>query len=488
MTKRRDFIKKSLLGSAGIAIGGTGFSSKSYASIIGANNEVRLAVVGLGVRGTGSHIPSFGRLPGVKIVAVCDPDRERLSAAAQKVATSFNNKPEEVVDVRKLMERKDFDAISVATMQYWHSLPTIWACQTGRHVYVEKPLAHFIWESRQMVNAARKYDRIVQVGTQNRSIKAYDELAQWLKEGHLGKILYATCFCSKPRQSIGKRTEPLPIPKTLDYDLWSGYASNGPIYRDRIQYDCSFTWDKGDGESVNQGVHEVDIARWILGYTGLPRRTMSIGGRFLFNDAGDVPNTQIICYDYPEAPILYVVYNLPKSKEYLTPEKWNTQPDFRGENGVGVCVQCEGGYTMRTEAFDLEGNKIRSFSGREDHFANFIEALRSGNREDLNSEIIEGHRSTNICHVGNISYRMGTTASVSDQRRQVADGDIIAWQEMYNTYIKYLNGLGVDPNTSTLGPWLECDSERECIRNNPKANEIVRGFYRKGYEIPEIAW
>jgi len=488
MAKRRDFIKKSTLGAAGIVIGGLGMSSGSYSSVIGSNDEIRIAVVGCGVRGAGSHIPSFGRLPGVKIVAVCDPDRERMSGAAQKVATTFNNKPAEVHDIRKLMERKDFDAVSIATMQYWHSLPTIWACETGRHVFVEKPLAHFIWEGRQMVNAARKYDRIVQVGTQNRSITAYEEMAQWLKEGHLGKVLYATCFCSKPRQSIGKRSEPLPIPKTLDYDIWCGYADNGPVFRDRIQYDCSFTWDKGDGESVNQGVHEVDIARWILGYTGLPRRTMSLGGRFLFDDAGNVPNTQIICYDYPEAPILYVVYNLPKSKEYLTPDKWNIQPDFKGVGGVGVCIQCEGGYTLRTEAFDLEGNRIRSFSGRGDHYANFIDALRSGRREDLNAEIMEGHRSTNICHAGNISYRLGAPATLAEQRKQVADGDIIPWQEMYNTYVKYLNGLGVDPNTSILGPWLECDPERECIRNNPRANEIVKGFYRKGYEVPEIAW
>ena len=488
MTKRRDFIKKSLLGTAGIAIGGMGFSSKSYASIIGANEDIRLAVVGCGGRGRGSHIPSFGKIPGVKIAAVCDPDRELLSAAAQKVSDSFNFKPAQVVDVRNLMERKDVDVVTIATMQYWHSLPSIWACQTGRHVFVEKPLAHFIWEGRQMVNAARKYDRLVQVGTQNRSISAYEEMAKWLREGHLGKILYATCFCSKPRRSIGNRSEPLPIPKTLDYDLWCGPADNGPIYRDKIQYDCSFTWDKGDGESVNQGVHEVDIARWILGYTGLPRRTMSIGGRFLFDDAGDVPNTQITCYDYPEAPILYVVYNLPKSKEYLTPEKWNTQPDFRGANGVGVSVQCEGGYTLRNEAFDLAGNKIRTFSGRENHFENFIDAVRSGKRKDLNAEIIEGHLSTNICHAGNISYRLGTTKSIAEQRKQVAEGDIVAWQEMYNTYVKYLNGLEIDPATSVVGPWLECDAERECIKDNAKANEIVRGFYRKGYEVPEISW
>jgi len=155
-------------------------------------------------------------------VAVCDPDRVRLAAAAKSVATKFNYTPDEAVDVRRLMERNDLDAVSVATMQYWHSLPTIWACQTGRHVYVEKPLAHFIWEGRQMVHAARKHNRLVQVGTQSRSNKAYAAMGAWLKEGHLGKIQYVTCFANKPRRSIGKRTEPLPIPETLDYELWCG--------------------------------------------------------------------------------------------------------------------------------------------------------------------------------------------------------------------------------------------------------------------------
>ena len=310
--------------------------------VMGANEEIRLAVIGCGVRG-GTHIAEFGKLPGVRIVAVCDPDRVRLAAAAKTVATKFNYQPEDVVDVRQLMERKDLDAVSVATMQYWHSLPTIWACQTGRHVYVEKPLAHSIWEGRQMVRAARKYDRLVQVGTQNRSVKGYAAMASWLKEGHLGKIQYVTCFANKPRHSVGKRAEPLPIPDTLDYELWCGPARKEPIYRDKLQYDCSFTWNMGDGESCNQGVHEIDIARWMLGYTGLPRRTMSIGGRFVFNDAGEVPNTQI------------------------------------------------------------------------------------------------------------------------------------------------MQDIEVVPNTSTLGPWLQCDAARECIQDNAKANELVRGNYRQPFTVPEIS-
>lgn len=474
---RRQFVRSSVAAAAAL-----GMPKISLASAAGANEEIRMAVVGCGNRG-GTHVAEFGKQPGVRIVAVCDPDRLRLAGFAKRVEASYGNRPDQVVDVRRLMDRHDLDAISVATMQYWHSLPTIWACQSGRHVYVEKPLAHFIWEGRQMVNAARKYNRLVQIGTQSRSIRGYAALAAWLRQGHLGKIQYATCFANKPRQSIGDRSEPLPIPETLDYELWCGPARKEPIYRDRIQYDCSFTWNMGDGESCNQGVHEVDVARWILGYTGLPRRTMSVGGRFVFNDAGNVPNTQIICYDYPEAPILYEVHNLPKNKECMTPKKWNTQPNFRGAR-VGVCVQCEGGYTLGATAYDDKGKAIKSFGPSENHFANFIRALRSGKREDLNADILEGHISTSICHAGNISYRLGAVAPLDQQRKHV--GELACWREMSERYVAYLGDIGVDPNTSTLGPWLQCDAENECIKDNPRANELVKGFYRKPFEVPEI--
>lgn len=476
---RRKFIHGSAASAAAIAI-----PRMAGASVLGANDEIRMALIGCGVR-AGTHIAEFGKLKGVRIVAVCDPDRTRTAKIAATIEKKFGYKPDEVVDVRRVFDRKDVDAVSVATMQYWHALPTIWACRTGRHVYVEKPLSHFIWEGRQMVHAARKYDRLVQIGTQSRSTRGYAELAAWLKEGHLGKIKYATCFANKPRTSIGKRTEPLPIPETLDYELWCGPARKEPIYRDKIQYDCSFTWNMGDGESCNQGVHEVDIARWILGYSGLPRRTMSIGGRFVFNDAGEVPNTQIICYDYPEAPILYEVHNLPKNKECMTPKKWSTQPDFKGAK-VGVCVQCEGGYTLGTSAYDNKGTKLKSFAAKEDHFENFIKALRSGRRADLNAEIEGGHRSTSICHAGNISYRLGHVASLDEQKRQVAD--IAPWREMHERYVKYLGDIGVDPGTSTLGPWLECDAERECIKgpHDEEANKLVRGVYREPFVVPEV--
>lgn len=470
---RRQFVKQTATLAAAI-----GFPMVAHRRVLGANDEIRMAVVGLGVRG-GVHIGAFGAQPGVRLVAVCDPDRVRLEAAAKGIESRYGNKPEQVVDVRRLMDQKDLDAVSVATMQHWHSLPTIWACQTGRHVYVEKPLAHFIWEGRQMVNAARKYNRLVQVGTQARSRDTDRQTIDYLRSGQLGKIQYIVCFANKARTSIGKRSEPLPIPETLDYDLWCGPARKEPIYRDRIQYDCSFTWNMGDGESCNQGVHEVDVARWLLGETGLPRRVMSLGGRFVFNDVGDVPNTQLIYYDFPSAPVLYEVHNLRAGQDT------KTMPNFRGV-GVDTCVQCEGGYAMLHSGriFDNEGNEIKRFTGKEDHFGNFIRALRSGRRDDLNAEVLEGHLSTAICHAGNISYRLGQKASADAVRTQI--GDLPAFQEMFDRYLAHLKAHEIDPGESILGPWLQCDPEHECFQANAEANQLVKGFYREPYTVPEV--
>ncbi len=475
---RRKFIQRTSAAAAAI-----GLPLVVPRRVFGANDEVRIAVVGCGGRGN-FHINKFGRQQGVRIAAVCDPDRQRLQAAAKRVEKKFGNKPEAVVDVRRLMDRKDFDVLSVATMQYWHSLPVIWACQTGRHVYVEKPLAHFIWEGRQMVNAARKYDRLVEVGLQSRSRDTDRQADEYIKSGQLGKIQYIVCFANKARTSIGKRSEPLPIPETLDYDLWCGPARKGPIYRDRIQYDCSFTWNMGDGESCNQGVHEIDIARRLLGETGLPRRTMSVGGRFVFNDAGNVPNTQIMYYDFPSAPVLYEVHNLRAGKNT------KTMPSFRGAAGVNTCVQCEGGYAMmhRGEVRDNQGKRIKQFTDSRNHtqahFENFIRALRSGKREDLNAEILEGHLSTNICHAGNISYRLGKRASVATIREQI--GDLPVFQEMFDQYLAHLEAHEIDPGESILGPWLECDSENESFRDNAEANALAKGFYREPFVVPEV--
>ena len=328
---RRQFLHRSAAAAAVV-----GFPQVAAASVLGANDAVRVGVVGCGNRGL-YHIDRFAGQSGVAVAAVCDPDRERLAAAAAKIKEKFHNEPAQYVNVREMIDKAELDVVAVATMQYWHALPTIWACQAGKDVYVEKPLSHYIREGQVMVRAARKYDRLVQIGTQSRSTRSAIDTIRYLQDGHLGKIHYVTAFANKPRTSIGKRSAPLPIPDSVDYDLWCGPADNGPIFRDRLQYDCSFTWDKGDGESCNQGVHEIDVARWLLKEPGLPQRVISIGGRFVFDDAGDVPNTQIIYYDFPSTPVLYEVHNLRAAKGS------DQAPTFRG-CATDVCAHCEGGY------------------------------------------------------------------------------------------------------------------------------------------------
>lgn len=468
---RRQFVARSA--TTAVAMGAPMVASSR---VLGANDEIRVGIVGLGGRGAGAHVPGFQNQEGVKVVAIADVDQQRLRSAADMIKSKYGHEVDQFTDMREMFERKDIDVIGNATQNYWHGLSTFWACQAGKHVYVEKPLSHYIAEGRQMVAAARKYDRIVQCGTQHRSEKKFSQAIEWIRAGHLGKIQYMTAFANKPRSSCGKRETPLPIPDDVDYERWCGPAKKVPLYRNQLQYDCSFDWNTGDGESCNQGVHEVDIARWCLGETMLPRRVMSIGGRFVFDDACDVPNTQIIYYDFPSAPLLYEVHNLHDAKGSTT------APRFRGES-VGVIANCEGGSVSlyRGIAWDNDGQQVQTFNGDGDHFANFIDAVRSGQREELNADVEVGHVSTAICHAGNISYRVGQVASASEQRAALGDDPL--WNEMYDRFTAHLKANEIDINTATLGPWLEIDREHERFHNHDDANRIVQGFYREPYVL-----
>ncbi len=423
---RRRFVQGTALSAAAYAV-----PQIASANLKNANEEINVGIIGLGNRGAGAHIPRFQDQSGVRVVAICDPDQKRLDATAAAFEKKYGHKVAKYTDYRKMVELPQLDVVTVATMQYNHALPTIAACAAGKHVYCEKPLSHFIWEGRQMVNAARKYDRLVQCGTQARSESRAHDSIKYLREGHLGKIKYLTAFANKPRSPIGLRSEPLPIPDDIDYELWCGPARMEPIYRDHLQYDCSFFWNTGDGESCNQGIHEIDVARWVLGETQLPRRVMSVGGRFTFNDAGNVPNAQIIYYDFPTAPVLYEVHNLRSAKGS------KEMPDFFGVR-TDTCVHCEGGVVLVRSGIvrDETGKIIKRFTGPESHFENFIAAVRSGKREDLHADVLEGHRSTAVTHAGNISYRLGRKATDSDIRKQVAETPLFA--DMWDRMAKHL--------------------------------------------------
>ncbi len=308
--------------------------------------------------------------------------------------------------------------------------------------------------------------------------------SNWVRAGNLGKIKLITAFCYKPRVSVGKRKEPLAIPPEIDYDLWCGPAQKLPIYRDQLHYDCCFDWNTGGGDAVNQGAHQVDVARWLLGENDLPRRVMSIGGRFVFNDVADCPNTQIIYYDFPTAPVLYEMYDMRVAKGS------NQVPKFMNET-VGAYVQCEGGSILLrhgARVFDKQGKEFKKFEDDPDrlHFENFIDALRSGQREKLHAESVEGHISAGICHTGNISYRLGKTASASEIREVTQK--IPAWDRLFDRFEAHLKAheVDVDAPTITLGPWLETVPGEERFKDNAAANALVKGTYRAPYLVPEV--
>jgi len=495
---RRQFVKCSSAAAAAM-----GFPMVVPSTVFGANDKIQVAVIGLGGRGAQSHATSMQNQDDVEVVAVCDPDRKRLKEAAAKFKKWYERDVDQYTDMRDIMNRQDIDVVSIATQVYWHGLSAIWACQAGKHVYVEKPLSHYIWEGRQMVNAVRKHDRIVQCGTQHRASTAIRDAIQWTREGHLGKIKCITCFAIKPRKSLGKRDKPLEIPDSIDYDLWCGPAKKLPIYRNKLQYDCRYDWNTGDGETVDQGVHELDVARWWLGEKTMPRRTMSIGGRFMWDDAGQAANAHIMCYDFPTAPIVHEIYNIeaPAFVDGLNVKLFNTK-GTREENRVervlregpyGLIVAYEEGSVLvqpyqahwTCVAYDRQGKTIESFSGGTDHFVNFIRAVRSGRREDLNAEIEEGHISTASAHTSNISYRLGEVASVKQQRAQI-DG-VPCFNESFDRFQVTLKGHGIDPDTATLGPWLEIDRKKERFKNHDRANKLVLGSYRESFKVPDLS-
>jgi len=490
---RRQFVKRSSLAAA------MGFPMVCSSRVLGANDQILVGLVGTGGRGTGSHLPGFEQQDGVTVVAVCDADHDRMARAAGILKSRYGHEAAQYPDMRKMFERKDIDAIGNATQVYWHALSTIWACQAGKHVYVEKPLSHYIWEGRQMVNAARKHARIVQCGTQHRASRAVRDAIGWTREGHLGKIRHVTCFAIKPRTPIGKRSEPLEIPPSVDYELWCGPAKKLPIFRNRLQYDCRYDWNTGDGETVDQGVHELDVARWWLGENALPRRTMSIGGRFLWDDAGQATNAHIMVYDFPTAPVMHEIYNV-QAPDFVTGLRFFKTPGTPEEallrrGPYGLIVACEGGSILvqayqsdRTcVAYDRDGKIVRTFSGHGpvSHFVNFIEAVRSGRREDLNADVEQGSLSTATPHTSNISYRVGEVASVTRQRAQI-DG-VPGFDESFDRFQTTLGHHGIDPNTATLGPWLQIDRRKERIKNHDRANELVRGSYRELFQVPDLS-
>ena len=300
---RRTFLKGSIAAAAALSL-----PARTYAQAEGANGDIRIAVIGFNGRGA-DHISNYLKLKGARIVALCDVD----SAVLEKGAAQMKKNGLEVEtyqDIRKLLENKNIDVVSIATPNHWHSLAAIWAIQAGKDVYVEKPVSHNVWEGRQLVKAAEAHQRIVQMGVQSRSGVGLAAALEWVNAGNLGKIKFARGLCYKPRPSIGKSDSDLAIPATIDFDVWCGPAAKLPIHRKKLHYDWHWVWNTGNGDLGNQGIHQMDIARRFVGEPALSPRVFSVGGRLGYVDDGETPNSMFVFHDYEKAPLIFEVRGL----------------------------------------------------------------------------------------------------------------------------------------------------------------------------------
>ena len=464
------------MGAAGLALAEFR-GSRAFA----ANDAIRVAVVGVHGRGT-DHLRGFGK----HVVALCDVDQSVLAMRAAEL----KHKVSVETDFRRLLDRKDIDVISIATPNHTHSWIGILAIQAGKDVYVEKPVSHNVWEGRQLANAARKHDRIVQCGTQSRSSPSLHQALAWLRAGNLGGIKYAWGTCFKPRPGIGKLQQPLAIPRTVDYDLWCGPAAKVDLYRPKLHYDWHWDCNTGNGDLGNQGIHQMDIARWMLGETTLAPRVISIGGRVGYSDAGDTPNTQIVYHAYERAPLIFEVRGLPKSK--TAQKHWGSSMDaYRGAR-VGVVVQCEQGHLLipsyvDATAFDADGRQLKRWSGGGDHYGNFLKAVASRKTSDLHAEVFEGHISSALCHTANLSCRVGHAAKKDELSAAVKSTPLAA--EAFQRMAAHLDANEIDLNQKgvRLGQWLEMDVATECFTNNDEANRLLTREYRSPYIVPAVS-
>jgi predicted dehydrogenase len=438
---RRDFLKTGVAAAAA-------FQAKN---VLGANDRVRIAVVGLRGRGF-DHIKSIHAIPGVELAAICDIDESVIAQRLGDIEKLGMPKPRTFGDVRKLLEDKSIDAISVAAPNHWHSLMGIWACQAGKDAYVEKPCSHNWWEGKQLVAAANKYNRIVQHGTQSRSSVGAKEAVQHLRDGLVGDVYMSRGLCYKWRASIG-RTPKSAIPAGVNYDLWLGPAPDRGFSKNRFHYTWHWFWDTGNGDLGNQGIHEIDTARWGLG-VGFPTKVSAIGGHVMFDDDQETPNVLTVGYEFasPNAPRRLMEFEVRHwmtnheaeigtwGKSTLPPAGLNTataKPDaslgpVSGKPGtVGNLFYGPKGYLAIQEYESYKswlGDQNEpgpEGHGKENHFANFIDCVRSRKKENLGAPIEEGHISCTLVHLANVSYRLGRTLNFDPAKEEIV-GDVEA--------------------------------------------------------------
>jgi len=456
MTKRREFIKTTVAGAAAITLGGIGLSPKSYSQVVGSNDRINLAVVGLRSRGR-DHINSWCALKdnrNVRIRTISDADEQFFAPTAKLVQDRSGENVITEWDMRKVFDDKEVDAVSFGLPNHWHALSAIWACQAGKHVYAEKPTSHNVFEGRKMVEAAARYNVRVQTGCQNRSIASVIEAIKFLHGGGIGEVFMAKGLCYKPRDSFGIAPDGTP-PASLHYDTWLGPAPYRPYNEKRLHYNWHWFWATGNGDTGNQGPHQFDIARWGLNKNEHPVTIYSMGGLFGIDPkecAQETPNTQTSMFKYKDGKVI----------EFGTRGRYTN-----GESSLDIHI---GNMFYGTEGYmEIDGGKWKAFRKREtkpfagsdvveadkpaetaylaapggsSHYGNFIDAIRSGKNEDLHCDILEGFMSAALPAMANISYRL---------KRE-----------------------------------LTFDGAKEKFVNDPEADKMLTRDYRKPYVVPNV--
>jgi predicted dehydrogenase len=401
------------------------------------NDRVRVAIMGCRIRGK-QLLPVFLKQQGVEVTHVIDPD-ESLHADMLKLAKDQPSPPKAVQDVRKVLDDPSVDVLVVAAPDHWHALATVWACMSGKHVYCEKPCSHNLVEGRRMVQASRKYKKVVQVGTQRRSQSSVVAAREYIAAGKLGKVAFARAWIAGARPNIGT-AKPEPVPQGVDYSLWLGPAADGPFTKNRFHYNWHWFWDLGTGEIGNNGIHGLDLARNVCGLDA-PTKISCAGGKYYYDDEQQTPDTQIATFEFPTGPGGAAGCTL--LWEHRVWEKKDQGPEGQS---YGITIHGDKG----TMLFNGDSWTVRGGDGAaekpkgdmmSDHVKNFLDCVREGGTP--NADIEEGHKSTRLCHLGNIAYRTGKT--------------------------------------------LLFDAKTETFLHDPEANKYLGREYRKGFELPVVS-
>ncbi len=483
--------RRNFLGTLSAGIGSGLFlgTAKSYARILGANERIKVAVAGIRGRGQ-AHIDAFLKMENADVTYLVDPDSRLFAPNVERVAKRRGASPKCVQDIREALADGDLDVISIATCNHWHALMTFWACQKGKHVYVEKPCSHNVFEGRQCVRAAQKYATLVQHGTQSRASSSWVRQIAAVASGKYGKLVMAKAYASKPRWTIGYKPVKEPPPE-LNFDLWLGPAPKQPYHENLVHYNWHWFWDAGNGEIGNQGVHQMDLARWAImaatGKTG-PNRVISLGDRWVdepehnFKDQGQTPNMHLTVFDFDGVLLVFEIVGLVGRKGVdgkVYPQKVDNE--FLTDEGV---IRDGKFYPKgKNEPVELDVD-FEKRSG--DPFANLIECIQKQNPAGLYADILEAHLSSALCHLGNISWRLGqqvggtTRPEVLEWHPEIAK----SWDTITTTLQGTL-GVNLEKISYQLGADLRYDPAAEKFIGNPEADKLLTRDYREPYVVTE---